>query len=204
MIPYDLYFEGKASFAGLLISSILYGACKMPLPKCLPVRVHFVRSILGIIIALFFQCTASLFDSNNRRGEPIKWGLVAYTVVMFSVATVQTAMSLDILSISYIDNREFPGNVMFDPGPWGYQFSISPEALSIFPNVMFTLSDWLADGLLVRSFLGAVFVQVSNAAPSLALSLLRDLLQEPLGHRHSLHHVPRLRWCVFGSSTDRW
>ena len=47
-----------------------------------------VRFILGIIIALFFQCTASLFDSNNRKGEPIKWGFVTYTVVMFSVATV--------------------------------------------------------------------------------------------------------------------
>ena len=87
---------------------------------------------------------------------------------MFSVATVQTAMSLDILSISYIDNREFPGIdgvISTDPGPWGYQFFISPEALSIFPNVMFTLSDWLADGLLVRSFLSAVFLQVSDAAP---------------------------------------
>ena len=45
MIPYDLYFEEKASFAGLLISSILYGACKAPLPICLPVRIHFVRSV---------------------------------------------------------------------------------------------------------------------------------------------------------------
>ena len=77
---------------------------------------------------------------------------------MFSVATVQTAMSLDVLPISYIDNREFPGNAMSDPGPWGYQFSISPEALSIFPNVVFTLSDWLVDGLLVRFLLSGEVV----------------------------------------------
>ena len=44
-IPYDVYFKEKASFAGLLISSILYGTCEMPLPKHLPVRVHFVRSV---------------------------------------------------------------------------------------------------------------------------------------------------------------
>ena len=75
-------------------------------------------------------------------------------------------MSLDVLPISYIDNREFPGNAMSDPGPWGYQFFISPEALSIFPNVMFTLSDWLADSLLVGSLLGTTFVQVSDARSS--------------------------------------
>ena len=101
---------------------------------------------------LFFKCMVALLNPVSCRGAPIKWGLTSYTVVMFLLAIVGAAMSLDILSISYIDNREFPGaeGVIF-PGPLGYQLFISPEALSIIPNVMLTLSNWLADGLLVSS-----------------------------------------------------
>ena len=44
-IPYYLYFEEKASFSGLLVSSILYGACKAPLPIRLTARVHPIRSV---------------------------------------------------------------------------------------------------------------------------------------------------------------
>ena len=157
-----------------------------------------------MIVALFFQCMAALLNSDHRRGKPIKWGLVTYTVVMLSVATVQTAMNLNILSISYIDNRAFPGiEGVLSPGPWGYQLFISPEVLSIIPNVMFTLSNWLADGLLVRSSFCTVSVQISNSAPP-ALSLLHNLLQEHLGRRLPLSHVPRFRGCVFGFSTGLW
>jgi hypothetical protein len=109
-IPYDLYFEEKANFAGILIGSILYGTRKAPPPTRPSIRAHlFVRFILGILIVLFFQCMAALFNPANRRREGIKWGLVSYTVVMFSFVTVFTAMNLNIQSISYIDNREFPG-----------------------------------------------------------------------------------------------
>lgn len=94
---------------------------------------------------------AALFDPTNRRGEPVKWGLVSYTMVVFSLATVQSAMNLDIISISYIDNRAFSEGVL-PPGPIGYQFSIYTEAISIIAIAIFTLINWLADGLLVSSF----------------------------------------------------
>ena len=111
------------------------------------------RFILGMIIVLFFKCIAALFDPAHRRGERIKWGLVFYTVVMFSVSTIQNAMDLNLQSVSFIDNREIPGvEGVYPPGPVGYQLSISSGALSIVPNVMLFLGNWLADGLLV-SFL---------------------------------------------------
>ena len=67
---------------------------------------------------LFFRCMAALFDPCHHRGEPIKWGLVSYTVIMFSLVTMQTAVNLDILAISYIDNCKFPGvEDTLPPGP---------------------------------------------------------------------------------------
>ena len=70
---------------------------------------------------------------------------------MFSAATVSTGMNLEILSVSYIDSREFAGvqGAPILPGPYGYQLLIAPKAIDIVPNVMFNLSGWLADGLLV-------------------------------------------------------
>ena len=101
------------------------------------------------MIAVFFQCMAALFDPVHRRGERTKWGLVSYTMVMFSLVTVFTATNLDIQSISYIDNREFPG--VEGVGPFRYEWFISAEILTTVSNVVFPLNNWLADGLLVSS-----------------------------------------------------
>ena len=69
---------------------------------------------------------------------------------MFSVVTVFTAMNLDLQSISYIDNREFPGvDQVFPPGPLGYQWFIYSKPLTVVTNLMFLLNNWLADGFLV-------------------------------------------------------
>lgn len=110
---------------------------------------------LGILTVLFFQCMAALFNPVNPRREGIRWGLVTYTVAMFSFVTVLAGMGLHIMSICYIDNREFPGiggNSL--PGPIGYQYFIRQTALSITPSLMFFLNNWLADCLLVGSSLG--------------------------------------------------
>ncbi|KAF9646468.1 hypothetical protein BDM02DRAFT_3012112 [Thelephora ganbajun] len=93
---------------------------------------------------------SALFSSANRRRESVKWGLVGYTVVMFSFVTIFTAINLDVQSISYVDNREYPGvtNVL-PPGPLGYQSFIYSQAISVVANLMFLLNNWLADGLLL-------------------------------------------------------
>ena len=158
VILYGLYIYEKVSLAGNLVSSILYGTCKKIPPHdrlTLP-----TSSILGILIMVFFRSMAALFNPDNRRGEPIKWGLVSYTVVMFSVVTLGTAMQLDVQSISYIDNREFPGaKGMSFPGPLGYQWFILPEAISIIQNILFVLNNWLADGFLVCSLFDTAFTR---------------------------------------------
>jgi len=123
-----LYLAEKAFFAGNLVGSILY----------------------GIIIVLFFECMAALFNPAHRGGEGIKWGLVSYTVVMFLLITVKTAMNLDVQSISFIDNREFPGTEEVPtPGPYGYLWLVSLRAIRIIPTAIFPLTNWLADGLLL-------------------------------------------------------
>ena len=59
-------------------------------------------------------------------------------------------MNDDIQSISFIDNREFPGvGDTIPPGPLGYQLFIYSKPITIVPNLMFLLNNWLADGLLV-------------------------------------------------------
>ena len=103
---------------------------------------------------LFFQCMAGLFNPANRRRDGVKWGLVSYTVAMFSFSTVLTGMSLHIQSLAFIDNRDYPGTEGIPPGPLGYGASIYQTALSLTPSIMFFMTYWLADGLLVGSLFG--------------------------------------------------
>jgi hypothetical protein len=92
----------------------------------------------------------ALFDPANRKREGIKWGLVLFTAAMFSFVTIFTAISSNILSITFVDNREFPGvGDKLPPGPIGYQLLIYSEVISIISKLMFLLNNWLADGLLV-------------------------------------------------------
>ena len=154
-----LYFDKKAYFAGLLISSILYGTPNIPYLRARQsVFTSFARIVLGIMIMLFFQCMAGLFNPVRRKGDRIKWGLVSYTVITFLIATVATVMNLDFQSVSYVDNREFPGvGGVSPPGPLAYQMSAPTSAISIVSNVSFPLNNWLADGLLVSPPSDATF-----------------------------------------------
>ena len=111
----------------------------------------------------------ALFNPVHRRGEPIKWGLVSYTVVMFSLVTVGAAVQFYVESISYVDNRDFPGvRGVLPPGPIGYQSLIQPKPISVIQNVTFALSNWLADGFLVSFLFDVVtsLAQVSNSSSS--------------------------------------
>ena len=98
-----------------------------------------------------------LLSSAYRTRRGARWGLVAYTAISFSFVTIFTAANLDIQSISYIDNREFPGTDQQPPGPLGYQYLIYSAPLSIVGNLMFVLNNWLADGLLASSAYYSIF-----------------------------------------------
>ena len=149
-ITHSVYFAEKANFAGMLISSILYGEREMLPPTCPSIGAYFfVRFTLGVLIVLFFQCIATLFKPVHDGR--VKWGLISYTAVMFLFVTVYMAMNLNLQSISFIDNREFFGGIYGTPGPIGYQSYVQTDVSGIVANVMFLSNYWLADGLLVRS-----------------------------------------------------
>ena len=88
----------------------------------------------------------ALFNPAYRRGDPIKWGIVSYTAAMFSLVTVGTAMQLRIQSISYIDHRDDPKIVRV---PLEYRGLITPDVVNVIQTIIFALTNWLADGLLV-------------------------------------------------------
>ena len=117
-------------------------------------RVQSVQFILGMIIVVLFRSTTALFNPVYRKEQPVKpWWLVCYTVVMFSLASVLMGVNIDLLSIAYIDNREFPG---FDgnlpSGPYGYQLFTTLGVLGVATNVMFVLSQLLRSSLPPRRF----------------------------------------------------
>jgi len=83
------------------------------------------------------------------KGGGVKWALVVHTVTMFLLTTISTAMGMALQSTSDVDNREFPGDDESPPGPFGYNLFLFSKAIIIVPNVLFLLSNWLADGLLL-------------------------------------------------------
>jgi len=127
-----------------------------------------------MLIVLLFKCMATLFSPGYRRGEGIKWGLVSYTVVMFSLVTIVTAMNLHITSIGFIGNREFTGvKGVLAPGPMGYMMSNYFEAINMIPNSAYLLNNWLADGFLVSSrFAARSLAQASNAGSSSSIVVM--------------------------------
>ena len=101
-----------------------------------------------------------LLSPTNPIKRGIRWALVAHTVAMFSFVTIDVVIPQYNLSTIYINNRGFPGDNVYPPGPLGYEFFISDEAA---PNplndvlyVMYPLNQWLADGLLVGSISNSV------------------------------------------------
>ena len=86
--------------------------------------------------------------------KSVKWGLVAYTVVLFLFLSTRIVINRYQMFAEYIGNRGFPGDDDFPPGPVGYE--VAYFAVSTPTNVyttMFPLSQWLAGGLLVSSIL---------------------------------------------------
>ena len=125
---------------------------------CLSVNILFVWFVLGVAIVLSFQCITALFNPAHRKGEPIKWGLVSYTAVTFTLATVFTAINLDIQAASYIDNRGYPGvEGEIPPGPFGYILALVTPGVAL--SAVFALNNWLADGLLVSSLVDIRFAR---------------------------------------------
>jgi hypothetical protein len=118
---------------------------------------------------------------------------------MFCIATMGFATEENLEFISFVTNREFPGDDEFPPGPIGYLSTISSNKIELPLAISFPLNQWLADGLLVS------FVQSTSLTPFhidlSAVSLLGSFFCEPLVYRGLLiTAVSRLYWYVFESS----
>ena len=97
----------------------------------------------------------ALLNPVNRARWGIKWGLAIHTAVMFTIVTISIGMGLNLQSMAYINDREFPGNEELPPGPTGYKMLIYAKAISLAPNITFYMNQWLADGLLVTCTLNS-------------------------------------------------
>jgi hypothetical protein len=63
---------------------------------------------------------------------------------MFASVTVFPVATLEVHSLTYIDNRAYPA------GPLGCMYFIYADPIGNYvPNVMFCSNNWLAGGLLV-------------------------------------------------------
>ena len=123
-------------------------------------------AFLGIVVALFFQCMATLLNPANPIRKGIRWTLVAHTVVLFMFLTIPAGIDFDHLSIEYINNREFPGDNGFPPGPIGYDDLFAFKATSAVFDAMFPLNQWLANGLLASPILDVVASVYNVGRPS--------------------------------------
>ena len=130
-----------------------------------------VRPIVqGIVVVLSLQCMGALL-TDPKRG--VRWILVAHTCAIFSLVTVYTAMSFNIQSVSYVDNREFPGvDDAAPPGPLGHQVSAYLKADNVARTAAYVLSNWLTDGFLVspEPMLSAQVPNVARSARSYIVS----------------------------------
>ena len=153
-IPHELYFTEKVSFAGPFLGAIFYGTptfgstywCSPPLSDV---------SSPGIVVVLFSRCMGTLLNPVERTTGGIKWALVVHTTAMFSLVTVYSVITG--IPSDYIENREYPGDAGFPPGPFGHGLSRYTDPVGLFTSSIFYLNQWLADGLLVGSIPDSLF-----------------------------------------------
>ena len=92
-----------------------------------------------------------LLSPENPIKKGVKLALVLHTVLLFSFLTIPVGIQLNVASTVYVDDREFPGDDGYPPGPFGCLFFLNLEATTVVFSLMFPLNQWLADGLLVGS-----------------------------------------------------
>jgi hypothetical protein len=131
----------------------------------------------GILIVFFFRCIRALLGPANSMKKGAKSLLLAHSTLLFLFTTMGHAIDRDIISTSFIDNREFGGNEGLPPGPVGYQVLASSAVAPALGQVLFPLSQWLADALLVSSGSNSVTRDSCRSLPQLyrcwMLSILR-------------------------------
>ncbi|KIJ63973.1 hypothetical protein HYDPIDRAFT_154930 [Hydnomerulius pinastri MD-312] len=98
--------------------------------------------IYGVSLVLFVQCMVA-FLKRTDVSSPNRWGLMTYTLLMFSCSTIFVALDSTLFRNAFVDYRNYPG------GPIGYSVATYDAPMSITANAFFMLANWLADGLLL-------------------------------------------------------
>ena len=106
---------------------------------------------------------SALLNPVNRPGGGTKWGLATYAATLFSLVTIGVAIDIRTECISYIDDREFPGNDIHPPGPNGYQGATYGDAFNTVQTCIFILGGSLTDGFLASS-VSRSLAQVPNVS----------------------------------------
>ena len=140
-----------------ILSAPYFTVCR---PIGLPISAHLIYSttILGIAVALFFRCMNALLNPVTSKKRAIKWVFVFHTTAMFSIVTALTAIKAYILFSNYSGYLKFRPLLGNTTGPIRY-LRIDEDSAAF--NILFTLNQWLADGLLVSS-ISESFTQLSN------------------------------------------
>jgi hypothetical protein len=171
-IPDWLHLQERNDFIGVLVGTVLYGTFSLPWVCSFVLTLHPRPVTKGITITLFFQCISALLNPANRMKRGTKWGLMAHTVTQFSLATTGAVISRNILSNSFVDNREFPGNDKAPPGAYGYKHLLLLDTVGTFYNTLLPFNQWLADGLLVSSVSTKSSGILYNCSPSCIAAVL--------------------------------
>ncbi|KAJ7055778.1 hypothetical protein C8F01DRAFT_1221110 [Mycena amicta] len=97
----------------------------------------------GVLLALTWQTLYSLF---SRPKGKIMWGLVAYSTIMFALATIGYGSATKINEEAFIDDRDAPG------GPSGYELISFASPVNMMGVIAYIILSWMADGLVLWRF----------------------------------------------------
>ncbi|KAJ3565960.1 hypothetical protein NP233_g7302 [Leucocoprinus birnbaumii] len=97
----------------------------------------------GVHVVLFVWCFRTLTRRDNKCS--MDWFYLAYTFVLFVLGTIGNATNIKVAELAFVDKRNFPG------GPGGY-FATGAGPVGLTCNVVFIISSWFQDCLLLWRF----------------------------------------------------
>ena len=97
----------------------------------------------------------ALLGPTNRMREGNRWGLVAHTVALFSVATISFSINLSSFLVVYMDSRKLPRTDDWPLKPPGYLMIPNFIVVATISHSVIQMNQWLIDGLMVSPMLNS-------------------------------------------------
>ena len=104
-----------------------------------------LTSILGLHIAVFWQCVFYILPQVIRSRTRGAIGRLVYVVTMFLIGTTYFVSNTKLALLMFVDHRLYPG------GPSSWLTSHTENVVNVIDIVTFMLCTFLADGMLVSS-----------------------------------------------------